>query len=219
MPEPVTTAMIVGALVWAFAEKAAGKVGEKTTESLWARCQLILKGDDIITIFPQASDSANIQKLLESRLEERLFEDAITRKELEEGFHQLPQQLITELMRMAGDNNTFQDIFDSSITENKIDIKGAGNLTLQGVTNSPLTINMSQQASVNADQIKSDGSESRYTILDILEGHRKYLENHIKHLTRELEEANRTLIIIQRAEISLDEVKETLSKQKREAAE
>ncbi len=120
MPEPVTTAMIVGALAWAAAEKAAGKVGEKSAESLWEKCKTLLKGDEIITLFPRAPDSAGIQKELETKLEEKLAAEPAARQELEEIFRQLPQQVKNNVLNITGDGNVgIQDVSGSTININK----------------------------------------------------------------------------------------------------
>ena len=120
MPEPVTTAMIVGALALAAAEKASGKVAEKAAESLWEKCKTVLSGDEIITLFPRAADSAGIQKELETRLEEKLAADPNTRRDLEEIFRRLPQQVKNNVMNITGDGSIgLQDVSGSTININK----------------------------------------------------------------------------------------------------
>jgi hypothetical protein len=124
MPEPITTAMIVGALAWAFAEKAAGKMGEKAVEniggSLWEKCKDLLKGDEIITLFPRASSLEDVRKELETKLDEKLAADPAARADLEEAFRQLPPQIKQNVMNITGSGNVgIQDVQGSNININK----------------------------------------------------------------------------------------------------
>ena len=116
MPEPITIGLIVGALVAGFSKK----IGEKVVDPLWEKCKQILKGDEILTIFPQVYDSANKQKELETRLEEKLADDPAARHELEEIFRRLPRQVKNNVMNIAGDGNiAMQDVQGSTININK----------------------------------------------------------------------------------------------------
>ncbi len=120
MPEPITTALIVGTLAWTFAEKAAGKIGENIGGSLWEKCKTLLKGDEIITLFPQASDSPSKQKELETKLDEKLAADPAARADLEKAFNELPQQIKQNVLNVTGSGNVgIQDVQGSNINVNK----------------------------------------------------------------------------------------------------
>ncbi len=89
MPEPVTTAMIVGAVALYVADKVAGKVIGDSAIALWNKFETFMQGEPLLSILPEAYDSPNTLKKLETRLDEKLADDSAARKELEESFRGL----------------------------------------------------------------------------------------------------------------------------------
>lgn len=212
MPEPITTTIIVGALIWAFAEKAVGKVGEKATESLWEKCKLVLRDDEIITLFPRASDSALIQNELKTKLDEKLRADIAAQGELEQCFNELPQPVKDDLIKIWGDNNqVFQNINKSTITKNTSNIQGIGNTTLQGSSSVSYVQNIFHQ-SATVNQIQStqrDEFDEKNDYVDeekLLEDIKRQLAEHDK----QEDDANEKIKKAQEAIVLIKDVKNTL---------
>ncbi|HEV7644600.1 MAG TPA: hypothetical protein VGO50_11700 [Pyrinomonadaceae bacterium] len=120
MPEPVTTAMIVGAVALYMADKVAGKVIGDSAIALWNKFEAFMQGEPLLSILPEAYDSPSALKKLETRLDEKLAADPAARQELEEAFRQLPQQVKSNVMNITGDGNIgLQDISGSTINIDK----------------------------------------------------------------------------------------------------
>jgi hypothetical protein len=111
MPGPVTTAMIVGAVARYMADKAAGKVIGDSAVALWNRFQLFMHGEPLLSTLPNAYDSPNTLKKLETRLEEKLTENPVAHEELEGLYKQLPediQQSVNMNIQMGKENFNIQ---------------------------------------------------------------------------------------------------------------
>lgn len=120
MPEPVTTAMIVGAAALYVADKVAGKVIGDSALALWNKFQTFMQGEPLLSILPEAYDSPNTLKKLETRLDEKFAENPEARRELEEAFNQLPQQIKHNVMNITGSGNIgIQDVQGSTVNINK----------------------------------------------------------------------------------------------------
>jgi hypothetical protein len=118
--EPITTAAIVSAIGLYLADKMGGEVAKEAGKALWEKCKTFLIGEPILQLFHQAHDSPNVQKQLEAKLDEKLTRDTGARRELEDIFRQLPQQVKHNVINITGDGNVaLQDVQGSDIKINK----------------------------------------------------------------------------------------------------
>jgi hypothetical protein len=94
MADPITTTVIVLGITKFLAEKALGKPVEKGFQLLWNKCETLLKGDPILSILPEAYDSPNKQKELETKLDEKFAQDLTAKQEFEEIYRTISQNII-----------------------------------------------------------------------------------------------------------------------------